>query len=598
MHEQQTTQSSGERSGCASLPGWMAATRELAGRARAESVTEELARISRHFERSGVRLAVAGVSQRVRARQVNQLLNDTVLPADIDLDVPVLITVGQRYQVEAQTSQGWVAVGSEASDAGGWRWEPAPSAAAAFWLRVERDQLVAPGLELVSVAVPARHDRRGDDAGWATLAAADAAVLVVQATAAMTRTETQFLAELVRDGMAAERILVVATRIDLVDADERTGLLDHIRKRAGEISPSLVALPAELDRSAEPELAESLREWVTSAVRPGWEQARARQLASQLCACLRRVADSAAAAGQEVQRQRRLLADQAAAAAAALADDMRVFDRLTEDIRGRHIADLSEFLRCRERFATRLSADLLHQLSASPDPADWWAKELPYQLQARLPMLEQEIRQLLQYRISEGARLLADELATRFGVQPRQLSVVHSPEPVVPVPAELDLTSLHRRRLLYRTGPTGIALLVVLAVPAIGPVAALTATLVGTGLGEIRIRGLAEEQRIEIRRRLPGLLDELMNTYGDQLCSALDEVYQQHEEEVGWLREQRQAAAAETPALADRGLDIGPGPWDEIQAECARLIQVIRGEMPAEGDTSTDRSIDLREGLQ
>src|SRR5262249_391117 len=126
--------------------------------------------------------------------------------------------------------------------------------------------------------------------------------------------------------------------------------------------------------------------------------------------------------------------------------------------------------RVRERFAARLTGDLSHQLDVTADPADWWARELPYQLERGLSGLDQQVRVTLQQRVAENARILAEQLSSRFGVQPEQLTGVRVPEPAAPDISPRrgsggQLTSLHRRRILYRVAPPGVALLAVLLLP-------------------------------------------------------------------------------------------------------------------------------------
>jgi hypothetical protein len=376
----------------------------------------------------------------------------------------------------------------------------------------------------------------------------------------------------------------VVARMDLVEEDERSGLLDHVRDRARHISASLEVQPRRPEASGERELAQSIRDWITTVILPNASTARARQLSRQLVFCLRHIAASAAVAAREAEREQARRDEEAAAADVALTDDLREFDHIREDIRGRHNAALAEFLTERELFASRLSADLLHQLDANPDPAEWWAKELPYQLDTRLPPLSQQVRLSLQQRVSQDAHALATGLSAKFGVQPQQLTGLAVPEPTVPAPAEFDFKDLRKRRLLYRAGPPGVALVAVLVIPGIGPIAALGASLVGIGLAEVKLRSLAEEQRAEIRKRLPALLDNLLNTYGDQVSAAVDEIYQQHEDEIGRLRDQWQANATASPVPPVEK----PHQWNALQGDCEELIDKIRAEAGTDdlsGDT-------------
>jgi hypothetical protein len=598
----------------AELRKWIDATRTLVRRGRTTAAETELASITAHADRAGMRIAIVAASARTRSRLVGQLVGQDLLPADPGADVPVLITAGGDDRLEVQTEHGWTGrsvaprptdessraneegVTAGSADPGG-RWgEPGDSSVLAFRLRSSCTELVAPGVELISVSPPA-PDSALDPSNrqWTAIYSADSVILVVQATAAMAQAETALLAVLPRAGIPADRVLILVSRLDLVEADERAGVLGYVKNRADQISPSFAILPGDAVASPDAEpasestLVASARDWVTAAALADPAPARASQLAGQLTGCLRQVADGALEAAGQARREKEQEAAAASAAATELADDLRDFDVIREDIRGRHNAALAEFLRQREQFAAKLVQDILHQLDASADPADWWERELPYQLQHRLSWLDQQVRQTLQRRVTQSAQSLAEQLSSRFGVEPRQLTGVTVPEPMAPAADGPEfgrrdtrvgsLRSLRSRRVLYRMGPPGVALLAFLVVPGIGPIAGLGASLIGAGLMEIRLRSLADEQRIEIRKRLPGLLDKVLNAYGDQVYEALGKVYRQHENEVSLLRERWQTNAATPPATAQ-----GPGVWEALQADCQALIdEICAGTEPGTG---------------
>jgi hypothetical protein len=586
MTEQPTSQTADQQDpgvNTAILQGWIDATRALARRGQARDLGTELTAITAHAGRSGIRVAVVSAAARSRSRLVNEILGRPLLPADLGADVPVLITRGGEDRLEVETDSGW-SVLPAGSDVRWWQaGAPPPSA---FRLQVSLDAVGSQaelGVELISVPVPADPGRPLGDARWAAIASADAIVMAMSATAAMTRSETAVLEELLRAGVSADRILILITRVDLVDEDERSELLEHVRDRARSISSGLVVLPGHAD-TGEPELTAAVRDWITTTAIPDARHARTRQLARQLAGCLRQIAANAEAAAHAAADEQARLADQAAIAMTARADELRGFDDIRENVRSRHNAALGRFLQLRERFGTRLSETLLHQLDGYSEPVDWWEKELPYQLRMQLPSWDQHVRLVLEELASGDVHALSAEMNSTFGVQPQWLTALNVSEPVVPEPGELPLKSLRRRRLLYRTSPTGAALLAVLAIPGIGPIAALTASLVGTGLAEVKLRGLADQQRDVIRRRLPTLLEDILNAYGDQVCAALDPIYQKQEEEIGLLREQWQAQAYEPPTSSGPG----PGHWTAIKTECAELAGKILADAGAEMDATDE----------
>jgi hypothetical protein len=572
------------------LEDWIDATRALARRGGVAGVVTELTAIIAHAGRRGARVAIVSATARSRSQLVNQLLGRQLLPADPGADVPVLITAGGEDRMEAETESGW-SLGSVGPD-GRW-WHIGEPPALAFRLQIAHNGPAEPGLsdtdaagitsaadecgplaelgiELISIPLPAEAPRDPTDVRWAAVASADAVIMLVQATAPMTRTETAFLEELLSSGAAASRVLVQVARMDLVEEDERSGLLDHVRGRALAISPHLVVLPGQSHAGGKPESAEPIRGWIADVVLSDPMPTRTEQLARQLTGCLRQIIATATAARAVAAEEQARRAEETAVAAVAQANELRAFDEIRENVRSRHTAVLSQFLQERERFGTRLSRTLLHQLDQSPDPASWWEKDLPYQVETQFPDWDQRVRLVLQERVNTHVQALDSEINSAFGLQPRRMAALTVPEATMPTPGELPIKSLRKRRILYRTSPTGAALVAVLAIPAIGPIAALTASLVGTGLAEIKLRSLADQQRAVIMKRLPSVLDDVLNTYGDQVCAALDPIYQHQEDEVGRLRESWQARASAPSAVAEAASH-----WSAIRTDCEDLIDKI-----------------------
>jgi hypothetical protein len=572
------------------LAGWIEDTRALASRAQAEDVLTAVAAVAAHAGRGGVRVAVASSSARERARLINQLLGRQILPTDLGVDVPVLLTPGEDDLLAAETADGLRP--RPVVDVGRW-WRRGEPAVLAYRRQVSRSPILSNpptrtsseagsvpslGAEIFSTPWPIAPRLDPDDARWSALASADAVVLLTQATAPMALSEIDCLEELLRAGMSAGRALILLTRLDLVGPNERAEVLEFVRERARAVSPGLLVRSADVDGD-QGALAAAVRDWIGAAVLPDAERARSGMLSRRLAGCLRRIEAAAAVAGQDAAAQRDRWAEQDAAMDLALTAGLRGFDEIREDMRGRHVAALVQFQQERDQFRAELTRTLLYLLERNPEPKNWWEKELPRQFRSQFLAWDLRVRLVLQDRVSTNVQALGSQLNSAYALWPLWPDALSAAEPASAVSGPLPLTNLRRRRLLYRTGPTGAALLAVLLFPRASRAALLTTSL-ATVFAELRLYRLVDRQRALIKVRLPALVNGVLDRYFDEMRAAVDPIYLHMQDEVERLREQwrqqRLDQAAERLAVAG----VGPGSpdWPTIAADTAELICQIQAE--------------------
>lgn len=560
---------------------WVNAVRALGHEARVPGLADDLTDIGVQAARPGVRVAVVAAQARFSDLVAQQFLGRTVLPARRPGGPPVLITAGPEASLEAATEDGWVRL--PAGPDGPWSTDDGRTPRA-YRLRLPADAHAGlpPAVEVL--CYPERPDGEGDAPAGLSPLAADAVIVAVSATAPLTQSESTVIERLLAQ-CGASRLLVVVTRLELVEEDERDQLTDYVRRRARALSTALrVVVQRPGAGPDDPGEHAALCHWLTDAVLPDAAAARRRRLAERLAGCLGRVAGTAHG---EQRARREAAAERAEArerARLAHEDELRFFDELRAETQTRHNQTLAGFLRSRDTFQEQLTRALLQQAKRASDPAAWWQQEAVYQMETRLAAWREGARKVLYDTTGRHVEFLDSRLEERFGLRTGSAPGVGPASSTPSVDAgKLPVTSLRYRRLLYRMGPTGVAALGVLLIPGVGPVAALAASLVGTGLAEVRLRTLADEQYELIRQRLPELLDALLTAESRDVTAQLAEVYRHMENEVLRLRRQwRDRQAAQEWAAADGRDDAGaaqPCPdWADLARRAELLAERIRAE--------------------
>ncbi|WP_160167395.1 hypothetical protein [Nocardiopsis valliformis] len=550
----------------------LAQTRELADRAGAATgLLDELSEVSAHADRPLVRVAVAGCTARERNRLVNALVGDRVLPPGIGDDIPVLVIPGAYDTWETRTAQGWSvhsapptadptastdSVARAASDTGPGREVTA--------VRVSSTALAQTGLGLELISSPG---------GGEAPHSADAVILPVLATAAVTHSERAFLQDLLEHGLPADHILVGLTRTELVDHEEREDVVRYVHQRTRELSSEL-AVAVERTSSDNGEFLTEIRSWITGTVTTRPTNARARHVAHRLADCLDRIGELARAGEREAAEQRRRRAAEAETARVAHEARLRRFDHFREDVRAHRNAAYGRLRDERDRIRAALTKDLQHALYSSGNPRVWWTTELPHRLRNRLIAWNQSVRALLQPAAARELRDIDRKVHQAFDLHLRAPQPPESgfEEIEVAVPDDPGLTDLGKRRIVYRLAPSGAALVAALLVPGFGPVLALTASAVGTTLSEVRLRALVGEQRDAVGDKLPGIVREQVDSCAATVRSELQHLYQYMEDEVTRLREEWHTRQAPVPHAA-------PGPdWSGIAARTERLAAELLSE--------------------
>jgi hypothetical protein len=189
--------------------------------------------------------------------------------------------------------------------------------------------------------------------------------------------------------------------------------------------------------------------------------------------------------------------------------------------------------------------------------------------------------------VNGDLRWLSGTLIERFGLRPNGLrDAIDALRAPVAEPGELELDDLRRRRLIYRLGPSGAALIGLLLIPGVGPFAAIGASVTATVLGEVTLRKTLEQQRKAVQGQLSGVVDQAIGVFGETVSERLRDLYDQLLDEAVGARQRwhaDQLAALSTRVLPDESLP----PWGAI-AESARSLaaEIATAVSPAGAEPS------------
>ncbi|WP_406296122.1 dynamin family protein [Embleya sp. NBC_00888] len=563
---------------------------KIAGDFGLDAIAGELDRLRARMRRPGLRVAVVGEFGRGKTSLINRLLGAPVLPEGRHTPVPLVIASGPEPRLELQFADG--------------RAEPRP-AVSASWDEVHRlserqdsdaarligvrvlvaePELARLDIELVDTpGINAgrgkgedaeEHDRRTEDLVRRTVSASDAVLMVVSASAPLGLSETAFLEEEVI-ARHVPRITVVVSKLDTVDEDEREDIVDYLGGRVRRISPTLQVLagPHREDLSPVAGVLERITEYSTSG---GRRSMRSRQTAGQLLALLGEMA--------QVGRDGLAAAELGAAERQRAAERSEVeIDRMSSEWGKVRVELQQRRTQTAEKFREHLQlsrGDLLdtmrYEMERAPDPRTWWERDLPFRLRRELTALAKKFEAQLHSSVQADVQWLDAKMKLHFGrgsgyrlEKVEQLST----EFELGEAESLGLKDLKSRKLAWRIGPTGLAVLGALLIPLTGGVSALpmgasmAASAGGMVLGEVKSTSLTEAQRAQAMKALEPMVEEVLGGFSEEVSKRLHTLYAGVMDEA--VRGQKAWRTDRRTALAKVGTD-GPA-WQDLVSRSEQL---------------------------
>lgn len=560
-------------------------TRELAERFGLDEICAEVDRLRTRMRRPGFRIAVVGEFGRGKSSLINRLLGAPVVPEGRHTRVPIVVAPGAEAGLELQYADGR----SESRPAVASSWQDLDEAAgrdggeALIGVRVLVADPELARLDVEIVDTPGVNAGAGaetdDDAAQdlvrRTVAASDAVFMVVSASAPLGISETSFLEEEVI-ARHVPRITVVVSKLDTVDDDEREDIVDYLGGRVRRIAPTLEAL-AGPHREDDAPLAGVRARLEEYAVSGGRRAMRARQTAGQLLGLLEEMTElarqgvAAGALGVEEKRQ-------AAEVLEVEIDHMTAeWGKVRVELQRRRGATAEKFREHLGQSQEELLGVLRYEMDRAPDPKTWWERDLPFRLRRELTALAKKYEGQLHSSVQADLQWLDAQMKRHFGAgtthkvdKAEQLSTefeLHEAE-------QLGLKDLKSRKLAWRIGPSGVAVLGMLLIPLTGGLstipmgAGMAASVGGMVLGEVKSGSLTEQQRGQAAKALEPAIEELLSGFAQQVSDRLYELYAGVMDEA--VRGQKAWRSDRLAALHAEG--SGGPDWSELFARTQELL--------------------------
>ncbi|MYW02137.1 dynamin family protein, partial [Streptomyces sp. SID3343] len=559
-----------------------------------DAIAGELDRLRTRMRRPGFRVAVVGEFGRGKSSLINRILRSPVVPEGRHTPVPLVIASGPEARLELQFSDGR----AEPRPAVSATWDEVkelserqdPDAASLVGVRVSVAEPEFAGLDLEIVDTPGinagrgkgsaaeESDRRTEDLVRRTVAASDAVLMVVSASAPLGLSETAFLEEEVI-ARHVPRITVVVSKLDTVDEDEREDIVDYLGGRVRRISPTLEVLagPHREDAAPVAGVYEQLRRYTASG---GRRSMRSRQTAGQLLSLLDEMAQVgkdglAAASLDRVERLR--TAEESEVEIDRMAAE---WGKVRVELQQRRTGTAEKFREHLHSSRGDLLETLRYELERSPDSRTWWERDLPYRLRRELTALAKKFESQLHSSVQSDVAWLDAKMKAHFGRGTRyRMEKVEqlSTDFELGEAESLGLKDLKSRKLAWRIGPTGVAVLGMLLIPLTGGASALpmgagmAASAGGMVLGEVKSGSLTDQQRAQASKALEPTVEEVLGGFAEEVSARLHTLYGGVMDEA--VRGQKAWRDDRRTALAKVGTD-GPA-WQDLLTRSEQLgVQV------------------------
>lgn len=502
----------------------------------------ELQAIENHWHLPGFRLAVVGEFNRGKSTLINRLLGRFVVPVGTFSTTAILISIiaGSEDSMEVRFSKAHREVRPVQESS----WddllatkiaESDREVVAGVQLTLDNGWLRSLDIELIDT--PGTNDLNVHRASlvFDVLSQCDAALMVVSANSPFSMTEAAFLKQEMM-GRHIDRILVVISHLDTIAPQQRSRVLDYIRKKVAEVSEAIPVLPLHpVDSNfTEDAVLNAVQNQIAAMVskgnslgnsfasRRGW---RSQQVAGQLAdhlSNLIEIGESAIAAARmdpTVREQALKQAQQETQKAEACWKKIR----RELDRRCQH-----RYQQLKEKILITkndLSDVLSFELSRTSNPKIWWERELPFCLRRKFPAIGRELEKVLMEAIAQDFVWLQSEVSRAFNIKMTNESLV-VPSETLEMSSDLkqlELSDIQRYRLLTRIGSSAA----MIGGYVFGGPVGILANLGIAILGDNFLNGTLEEQRGAIAQQLTSVVDQAFDEHCQRVSDRLHHLYSQ-----------------------------------------------------------------------
>jgi GTPase SAR1 family protein len=504
-----------------------------------EQVRREWLRIQASLTERAFRVATVGEFSRGKSTVLNALIGEDMLPMSgvPTTSIPTRIkhaASGQRISHILPSGEvrnvGSIAdlANSFAVDVNG------ADLVGVLDININNPWLAKTGVELLDT--PGVGEDTGDrtEAAESAVRECDGAMVVVDATQPLSLTERTFIEEHLLS-RRVPYVAVVVTHLDQINANERESVLNTISARLMKITSSAplwvlndLILPPGVTCVAvcgPTQIRAAIGEWSGDK-----ELVRLRR--SQALAAIRLLAGNLidditlrVKVAETEQQERLRLAEKATA---ELKYEEARWHTLRASMEERETASQAHLLEVLGVERKQQYAELKHQLTRAPDPAEWWTRDLSFVVRRALNSICARVSADSQRRFVKDATWLRDKVREQFKdvlkLSPPSWDMQINPDGETTTESELPDLKKMRQHTRLATAAAGIASLMI-PVPGLNYVARMAMTAAAGIAGEKFVRNKTDMCRNELERRLSSFLSAIFDEVETRYVSVVNDAY-------------------------------------------------------------------------
>ncbi|TVQ45914.1 MAG: GTPase [Gloeocapsa sp. DLM2.Bin57] len=526
------------------LQEWIEELQQIVDTGKIPGLLNELDDYEFRLLQPGFRLAVVGEFSRGKSNLINSLLGEDVVPVGNLPTTSCLISIcsdqenkidfylpNQTVKTKTLSEESW----SELLTT-----DITEDNLAKIRVKINNPWLEKLDVELIDT--PGANDLNTQRAAiiFDLLNQCDAVILVISATMPLSLTEVNFLEEEII-GRHVPRILVVISKLDLIESQERESVFNHITNRLAQISANIPVLPLhplESNQSATDTIGNIknyLKQMVDQGERKVW---RSRQIASQLldyCTQLKSLGEAVIAQDslEEDNRQKEINEIKKSIQEAEI-----YWQQLEIDLEQKRMTNYRYFEQKILEFKHNLLDILKFQLKKTSNPKLWWEEDLQFILRKELVNFSRNLENTLVQKIAEDNTWLETKVTEYFATEMATVLPVsnYNCDMLLNNLEELSLTDLKKYRLLTRLGSSAAIIGGYILGGPIGVIASTGIWLYGEDL----MNRTGEDQKEIIEQELESKITLSFTQYCQKISQRLTDVYRQIIQETWVTKKQWQ----------------------------------------------------------
>jgi GTPase SAR1 family protein len=497
-----------------------------------ENILISLETIDKRRLLPGFRLAFVGEFSRGKTYLINRLLSRNILPEGA-LPTTATITsivagseekmeirVGGKLEIRSLEENSWqdlLATDEVGSD---------KEVFAGVRISLNHDWLRSLDIEIIDTPGAGDLSERRANLVSDILNQCDATVLLVSATSPFSMTEAAFLEQEVI-GNHVPRIMVVISKLDLINIHERGKLVESISQRIFKIAsniPVLTTYSIDENSQLETDCLTAIIGQIESLVNQGERRIwRSRQVSQQLIDWLNQLREITqgviSAIHLNIEEKKRYLRQ----AENEIDRSNIIWDNLQIELEQRRLQRTQQIHQKLRENKEEIAENLQIELQRNPDLKLLWERDLPFRLRRELTMLSRKSENFLLKFVTQDVEWLQREVARIFNTNVKQQ--VFTPSENNEIEFQLgdqNITDVQKYRVFTRIGSTAAMITGSILGGPIGMAASTGFLLVS----EQYLNQELDTQREVLSDELNRVIDIAIDEYCQQVSQRLRQLYQ------------------------------------------------------------------------